>query len=860
MVNNIPGINTRIQPNVISRVRTRQRVNAAAGGLRTVAIIGEGETEETVISPALGGGADGVNPDYSGNNTPDGRHFQLSKTALTPKRTSVLKNGIPLVVLEGTIDSDSFDSRYDVRVEPTTGRIQLQDARLVDVGSDGSTTQYYTPRSSNIGDGAPQLTQASLVDTNAPAETWTLRVVSIVVDGSGDPVPGEATLTLTGSTSGQINDANGNPITWGSDGYVVSNGILSFAVTEGTSAFRVGDRFTIEVDSGVLEAGDELVARYIATEDLNDPEVFSTPADLFAKHGEPSLDNNLSLGAQIAFENGAPQVVALQAKPSIPRRTSEFLLTADNPLTTETEGATGGTDIEDSIFPLQLGAVPDVDTQVKLFVVDSDGSEEELLVNKFDFYDPSFTTQASAYTGFVTSGAFVSSYTVFSASEVEQEGDDGYVLALSGTEIEFSAPSATFRADRNATGESDVGKTLTFLSPDGLAGASSVSTYTIDTIGDGYGNLTTVTATLDSGPDPSAGDGYFQNVDWQLQDSNDTGSYLALTDDVVTTYLTAGKGLRVQYIDTDDADFFDTNWAEAYEALELADVQFVAPLPKATISNIFSAGKIHVETMSNAINAKERVLLIGAQTGLAPNNLDGTELAAVENIGVLEGIQGDDPEEVLAGNIEDLANYSVPAAYGDSFRVVFMSPDQIVRNINGSNTFLPGYYMSTALGGFLSGQTAIQEPPTFKTLAGFNILRDRVYRPTVLNSLADAGVLVVQPVAGGGRMLHGLTTVQSLAPEEEEISIVGIRDQIARVLRASLRPFVGRVNSPTVISDLTAGVDKILRSQISAGLLSGVGAISVQRNPVEPRQIDISAEINPASPINWIFIDVTVSI
>lgn len=861
MVNQIPGILRRVQPNVFSRVRTRQRVNAAAGGLRTAAIMGEGLTEEIIVDPAQGGGADGVNPNFSGNNTPDGRHFQLSNTSLIEGRTVVLKNGIPLEVLEQTITTSAFDSRYDARVETSTGRLQLQNARLVDIGGNSSSTQYYDPGPANTGTGNPVLTQSSLVDTNAPAERWTLRCVGVIVDALGDPVTGEATFSLTGSVSGQLLDEDGNTIVWKSDGYVVSNGVLSFAITEGSTAFAVGDRFTIEVDSGVLQAGDSLVARYIPTQFLNDPEVFLTPADLFAKHGNPSATNTLSLGAQMAFENGAPQVVAVQCKPPVPRKTTEILLSANDPLTVATEGASGGSDVEDTIFPLSLGALPDTDAVVKVFVLIDDGTEEELLLNKEPFYNSSYSSQALAYSSFVTNASFVNSYTVFSAPEVEQSGNDGYVTPTSSTTIEFTSPTVTFRADRNDSGESDIGKELIFLAPDGLAGTSpGIATYTIDSVGDGYGALNVCTATLSSGPDPTVDSPFYENAQWQVQDPADTGAYLAITDDVATVQLTAGKGLKVTYTDTKDADFFDTNWGEAYEALELAEVQFVVPLPDATVSNIFLAGKVHVENMSNIVNAKERMLLIGAISGLQPQNLTGESLAAVENIGVLEGIQGDDPEEVLGGNIEDLANYSVPDAFGDSFRVVYLAPDEIVRNIEGTNTALPGYYLAAALGGFLSGQTAIQEPPTFKTLTGFNILRDKVYRPIVLDSLADAGVVVVQPVAGGGRMLHGLTTVQSLAPEEEEISIVGIRDQVARALRASLRTFVGRVNTPTAIAEISAGVDKILRSQISQGLLTNVGAISVARNPVEPRQIDISAEINPAGPINWIFIDVTVSL
>jgi hypothetical protein len=173
---------------------------------------------------------------------------------------------------------------------------------------------------------------------------------------------------------------------------------------------------------------------------------------------------------------------------------------------------------------------------------------------------------------------------------------------------------------------------------------------------------------------------------------------------------------------------------------------------------------------------------------------------------------------------------------------------------------LPGFYQAAALGGFLAGQSNIAEPPTYKTLTGYTILRDKVYRQITLDELADAGVLVCQPVAGGARMLHGLTTVQSGAPEEEEISIIGIRDAVARILRNSLRPFVGKVNSPTIVAEISGGIDKLLRSLVSQGLLTGVGAITVTRNPVEPRQIDIAVEINPTGPVNWIFVDVTVSL
>lgn len=848
MSNNIPGILRRVQPNVFTRVRTRQRVNAAPGGSRIACIIGEGETEETLMVSASGAGADGVNADFSGSDTPDGRHFQLGTGNLVTNRVTVLKNGLPLTVLEDSIGSDLFDSRYDCRVDIVNGRLELQRSHLVDFGGSNVTTRYWKAGATNFGNGTPSVSTDSLVDTSAPGEVWTARVISTVKDGYGTPISGEAVISVSGSVSGVIKDANGNPIRWKSDGVFVSNDILNIAFIEGIVPFTVGDRFTIEVGSGVLAKGDELVAKYIPEANLNDPELFLTPADLFAKHGQPSADNNLSLGAAMAFENGAPALYAVQAKPSVPRKTCVTLLEADDSLTDAVEGASGHTTLGDTIFPLPFGALPDVDSNIVVYVLSADGTEEQVLLSKVAFYNSTWTTTTLAYNGFVT-GPFSHSYTVFDAAQVEQSGTDGYFTTTGGSTASFTSDTIQLAADRVDLSESDLDKRILKI-----VGGVVVATYNITTIGDGYGDNSKASLTLVSGVNSTGA------ASWQLVDPNDVGAYFALSDDVVYTYLTAGKGLKVCYVETKDSEFFDTNWAAAYESAELIDCQFMVPLPKATISNIFAVGKSHVEEQSNILNAHERILLIGAITGLTPDHLVGRTQAAVEDVGILEGIQGDDVEEVLAGNIEDLTNYSVTDAFGDSFRVVYLAPDAIVRNIAGTNTTLHGFYQAAALAGFLSGQTNIAEPPTFRTLSGFSIPRTKVYRPFTLDELADAGVLITQPVAGGGRMLHGLTTVQSNAPEEEEISIVGIRDQVARILRNSLRPFVGKVNSPTLVSEISQGVAKILGSLVSQGLLTSFGSITVSRDPVEPRQLNIAAQISPAAPINWIYIDLEVSI
>jgi hypothetical protein len=812
--------------------------------------MGEGVAEEVLVASAFGGGLDGVNSDFSGSDSPDGRHFQMSQVDLIARRTEILKNGIPLRMIEETISVDPLDSRYDGRIEPLTGRIQLQGASLVDAGSALGVTTFYKSFSTNTGNGSLTVTAASLLDLNAPAETWIVRCVKAVVDGVGAPVPTLSTFNVTGSVSGAVRNAAGDQIVWKSDGVVVSNGTLSFSIVEGSTAFNTGDKFSIVVDSGVLSSSDSLSARYIPESFINDPVTFTDPQELFLKHGQPSAENTLSLGAALAFENGASSVVALQCRPPVPRHTSDTLLAADDPLTTAVGGATGHTDQEDCIFPLSTDGVPDVDLEVNVFVVSADGSEEQIVLNKVPFYDSLLGTTGTQVHANFSSPTYTSSYTIVTLSEVEQSGSDGYIYQPGDGYNYFTAPTANFAAARNDLGEAD-GNKFIVLFDDGYANLTGK--YSIVEIGDSFGDMTVVRISAS----PVSGTAQVgSSLRWQLVDDADTSSRFALSDDAVTTYLTAGKGLRISYVDTRDSTFFDTNWLTAFESAELVSAQYIVPLPLQTISNIFAVAKTHAITQSNILNGNERILIAGAINGLLPANLAGETDAAVEDLGVLEGIQGDSAEEVLGGLTEDLTNYSIADAFGDTHRAIYMVPDQIVRNIAGANTVLSGYFSAAAMAGFLASKANLAEPSTNKTLSGFTIPNTRRYRPSDINKLLEAGACILEQVAGGGRIVHGITASNSGAPEDEEISVVEIRDQVVRVMRNAMRPFIGRINSPTIVQEISAAADKVLRAMIGQGLLTGFAGLSVSRDQVDATQLNIGVRAFPAGPLNYIFADI----
>lgn len=931
---NIPGA-TNVLPGVFTDVVTQSRGVSIPGGSRIAVIMGEGAADETLVSQALGGGKDGLNPTFTSTTGADGRHFQLSNYPVVSNRTQLFKNGIPLVGLESLIDTNPFSNKYDYRIDISSGRIELQTAHLVDQGG-----SYYSTLSTNVGDGYIQ--PLTLVDVNAPPETWTIRCVSVVRDALNAPIQNTAKFIAFGSISGAKLDSNGNPVIWTANGTVVSNGVISFAIYErkigsvSITPFREGDAFTIMVASGVLVRSDSLTSTYIPTANLNDPILLQGLGDVAKRHGFPSVDNNLSLGCQLAFANSAPAIMTCQTAPSMPRRTSYILSESVN---------AASTNQDDFIYPLPAGVTVDLESNMHFFVTNNATNvETQILPNKLDYYlldtagQP--TTNSFVFDDVSAPSGYSYYYTVKLGYEVMATGFDGYMARETAVNNRglFDA-SITFDS-------SYVGKTLSVIDAlnranigyyeiTGVSGGklsvktsddpqnfhtlaapyfsdftsgTSVSFQLIDPITglpiDGYTDgvlaniVGTATGTLNSasidfsllptimtlklqinstgslatedrinnnGLYDIIGSGTNQvtikktvvhesSLRYEVLDLADTSSYVVLNHNVVPN----GYRLRVSIIDNKDASFYDAGWLNALESLEAVECDIVVPLPKQTISAIFQNTLSHCKYMSNIRNKKERVLFCGAISGLTPDNLTGASDAAVEDIGILEGIQGDNVTEVLAGNIEDLANYSVSDAFGNTFRCTYFYPDQIVVQAGTENVLIDGFYIAAAAAGYESADVRLENPLTNKTLSGFTILRNKLFSTLVLEQLAQAGVTTLQPVAGGGRIVWGITTSQSGYPEEQEISIVFIRDRVAKVLRAGFLPFIGQPESVDTPAILNTRAVILLNSLVSQGLITQYKDLSVKKDEADPRQWNITVRVQPTYPINFIYIKVSL--
>jgi hypothetical protein len=867
----IPGVIGFLQTGAFTRVRTIQRAVAIGGGPRLPVIMGEGIREELVVDSALGNGLDGVSADFIGFQNKDGRHFLVSTFPIVTNRFNLFLNGTQLEGEEGTI-ADGYDGgpipdEFDYRVDLSNGRIIMQNATLENFGTDAAPVHFQAGEN-NRGTGflsAPvrdaygvvisyTSNQVNLLDEEAPAEVWTLRAISsaqvsnsdstlftpatiiaalssnsgpgyiqldhrnqvlasVTVSISGGlPIPltsfasdvdgfpitlntatGRITIdsavvtadvsgtsyeffydyidvitsfSLTGSISGlSRNPVTNAPIIWLSDGTENDNGILEFAVNEtlgsGAVDFALNDVFFIQVNSRKLNPRDRLEARYIAEPDINDVQLFDDPDILYQKHGAPSTSNTLSLGAQMAFENGAPAVYAIQPKPPIARRTAETLLTSR--ATPDGVGATGGSAASDLTFEITTGQ-PDGDTNVNIFVISdtNPNNSNQIFPAKIGFYNPDY-------------------------------GDDAASLA---------AGHAAFVSD------------------------NPLSAYTI-----------------------------IERFDVV---ANKNRTYLFLSPDL---FLANGQGLRITYIDERDADFFDAGWANAFSELEKYDPYYVVPLPECSISLVQRNAVEHAKKMSDTRHRKERIVITGTPRGVTVDALLGLELVAYEDVGLIEGVQGDELAELAANNNEDLQDLSVERNYGNTFRMIWLWPDELIRIVNGERVALSGIYLAAAAAGRLSRRSNLAEPLTRRDLSGFTILRDKIISDFLMDQLGDAGVSVVVPITGGGRVRFGLTTIQNGVPEEEEPSVIDIRDFVAKVSREGLEErFVGTPFDRTTIGSIQTVTTNILTALVSQGLITQFAELSVKRDSVEPRQVNVRFAVEPVFPVNWIFIDISVGV
>lgn len=248
------------------------------------------------------------------------------------------------------------------------------------------------------------------------------------------------------------------------------------------------------------------------------------------------------------------------------------------------------------------------------------------------------------------------------------------------------------------------------------------------------------------------------------------------------------------------------------------------------VATVQQVAKVHIELLSDTPNRRERMAFFGGYEGYTITQ------ALDEQTGVNNN-------------------------YGDSNRTVFLMPERIRRVVNGETAYLDGSYLAAAAAGVMSGNEYLAEPLTRKTLIGFDIENSKRYTDVEQRLLGGAGVSVVDALNSGGRVINGFTTSNTGNAVDQEPSVRRISDYVASSARAILENrFTGKV----ILSDSTEQIEivvkGVLESLVSQLLITAYANIRVVVDPIDPRQVDISFDIQPVFPLNWIRIDFSVGI
>lgn len=258
-------------------------------------------------------------------------------------------------------------------------------------------------------------------------------------------------------------------------------------------------------------------------------------------------------------------------------------------------------------------------------------------------------------------------------------------------------------------------------------------------------------------------------------------------------------------------------------------------LPSQDVINLVATGQLatlnHALIMSETKNRQERVCLFGSYEFV---DLDF----------ILDPITG------------------LEANFGNTNRVQFYWPGgtSVNRVVGGENQILDGQYVAAAGAGFYASRP-LATTQTNKTLVGFTIPQAQKLSLDETNFAGGAGASIVAPLAAGGKIVNGFTTSNSGRAVEEEMMITRISDFTAKTTRERLESaFVGAIITPNLLADIESAAVSILEQLKSQGIITSFTKPQVRVDNNEPRQVNVTFDISPVFPLNWIFIRFSVGI
>ncbi len=391
-------------------------------------------------------------------------------------------------------------------------------------------------------------------------------------------------------------------------------------------------------------------------------------------------------------------------------------------------------------------------------------------------------------------------------------------MTVNATQVVLSAPSGTPVATIDLASYRTIGALV-----DRIAGTPGFTASVLDSNGsrsslgalDFYTTVDVRTADFTARADLQALVEWFNSSAEGLIDATRAPGAGRPPAPVAFTYLAGGSNGTIT----------NNTWAQALEALQAADVQWVVPL--SPLPAVHAMADAHAQFMST-VGRKERRAMTGGDVG-------ETMATAIANAGLLNS---------------DRTSYCYPGYY--EFDAA------------GDLQVYPGYMMAALIGAGAAGVSP-GTPLTNKSVT-VRGLETAVRNPTDTDALINAGVLCVEDAGSAFRIVKSISTwVQNGNFNRVEISTGAATDLLVRELRTALDVLRGQRGSPKTLARAKQITESKCRELAVAepngpGIIVGDEANPPFKNIVVSLAGDVlsvTLQASPVIPVNYVTITIS---
>lgn len=269
---------------------------------------------------------------------------------------------------------------------------------------------------------------------------------------------------------------------------------------------------------------------------------------------------------------------------------------------------------------------------------------------------------------------------------------------------------------------------------------------------------------------------------------------------------------------SDGPDLVSNDWSTGLETMKYDLINIIHPAGSDS-AIVHALVQSHVDTYSN--QKKERTAIVGHAIG--------------------------DPVGAIG-----TANSVIDRAYNmNDSRMVLVTP--------GTDGLSAAFTAAKIVG--LAAGVDVATPLTFKTISATAI--EKRYTQSEIEQLITAGVLVIEEVTQGRRVVRNVTTKRDLGITTEdpfkEYSVQRIRDYVVVNLRDVLENnYIGKKGVRGVEGKIEATTSSILSKMKEDEIIYDYQNIVASIDPLNPTVINVKLELRPIQPINWIFINLSL--